>query len=79
MAANDWLRIGLGVAGGAVAYVAAKRLGFIGARRRVHWCKSEDEALLELRLDRQGQRQRPIPSSPILVSESQVASHRGYR
>jgi len=74
---NLRLRVGLAVAGGAAAFAAARCLGFIGDCK-VRWCKSEDAALAELRLDRQG-RQSTIPGSPILVSESQLASHRGYR
>ena len=78
--ANDgglWLRVGLAVAGGTFAFMVARRL----RTREVHdrskrWRESEHLALKELRFASQA---GAIPCSPILVSESQTAAHRGYR
>ena len=72
-----WLRVGLAMAGGVLAFVVAKRLGAKEVRdRSKRWRESENQALSELR---QASQADAIPSSPTLVSDSQVAVHRGYR
>ena len=82
----EWLRIGLAVSGSAaVAYAAARHMGLIGERQgrktgaSARWRASEGKALEEVRLHKQSPLASPIPIAPVLLSNSEVASHRGYR
>lgn len=82
-AGNDgglWLRVGLAMAGSVMAFAVVRRLGARDVQdRSKRWRNSEQQALHELRFDREASRADAIPCSPILVSESQLAAHRGYR
>jgi hypothetical protein len=87
--AYDWLRIGLAVTGSAaVAYAAARHMGLVagpgerhgqGGGAAARWSVSEGKALEEIRLRTPAPRGSPIPSAPVLLSDSEAASHRGYR
>lgn len=80
-----WIRLGVVVAGGAVVYVAARRLGFMGQTRDRRgagspcWCASEEIALQEVRLGKPTARASTVTSASVLVSDSEAAAHRGYR
>ena len=82
----EWLRIGLAVSGSAaVAYAAARHMGLIGERQdrktgaSARWSSFEGQALDEVRLHKQAPRASPIPIAPVLLSNSEAVSHRGYR
>ena len=71
-----WGRVCLVVAGCVTAFAVARRIMKREKPRGRSWCSNEEKALQELRFD--GRRQ-DVPTSHILVSGSDVASHRGYR
>jgi hypothetical protein len=82
----DWLRIGVALSGSAaVAYAAARHMGLIGERQGRKTGASarssafEGKALDEVRLHKQAPRASPIPIAPVLLSNSEAVSHRGYR